>query len=90
MPTYFFVISFFEIQTMKSIIIQIPDSLEISEQDLKLRLAAHLYEERKVSLGEGAMIAEVTKRYFIENLGKFGVSIFNYGEDELLEEIGHA
>jgi len=26
----------------------------------------------------------------LENLGKYGVSIFNYGEDELLEEIKHA
>jgi predicted HTH domain antitoxin len=75
---------------MKSVTIQIPDNLEISEQDLKFRVAAQLYEERKISLGEGAMIAEVSKRFFIENLGKFGVSIFNYSPDELLEEISNA
>lgn len=75
---------------MKSVTIQIPDNIEISEQDLKFRVAAHLYEEGKVSSGEGAMIAEVSKRFFIENLGKFGVSIFNYGADELLDEIEHA
>ncbi len=75
---------------MKSVTIQIPDNVEISEQDLKFRVAAHLYEQGKVSSGEGAMIAEVSKRFFIENLGKFGVSIFNYGADELLDEIGHA
>lgn len=57
---------------MKSATIQIPDNLEISEQEVKFRFAAHLYEEGKVSLGEGAMIAEVSKRYFIENLGKYG------------------
>jgi predicted HTH domain antitoxin len=75
---------------MKSVVIQIPDHLEISEQDLKLRVAARLYEEKKVSLGEGAMIAGVSKRFFIENIGKFGVSVFNYEPDELLEEIKHA
>lgn len=75
---------------MKSVTIQIPANVEISEQDLKFRVAAYLYEERKVSLGEGAMIAEVSKRFFIENLGKFGVSIFNYSADELLDEIAHA
>jgi predicted HTH domain antitoxin len=74
---------------MKSVIIQIPDNLEIAEQDLKFRVAAQLYEEGKVSLGEGAMIAEVSKKYFVENLGKYGVSIFNYDESELLEEIKH-
>lgn len=75
---------------MKSVTIQLPDNVEISEQDLKFRVAARLYEEGKVSSGEGAMIAEVSKRFFIENLGKFGVSIFNYSTDELLDEIGHA
>ncbi len=75
---------------MKSVTIQIPDNVEISEQDLKFRIAAHLYEGGKVSLGEGAVIAEVSKRFFIENLGKLGVSIFNYSTDELLEEIGNA
>ncbi len=75
---------------MKSVTIQIPDNLEVNEIELKLSVAAHLYEQGKVSLGEGAMIAEVSKRFFIENLGKFGVSIFNYGLDELLEEIANA
>lgn len=75
---------------MKSVTIQLPDNVEISEQDLKFRVAAHLYEQRQVSLGEGAMIAEVSKRFFIENLGKFGVSVFNYDTDDLLEEIANA
>lgn len=75
---------------MKSVIIHIPDNVEISEQELKFRVAAQLYEERKVSLGEGAMIAEVSKRFFIENLGNLGVSVFNYSPDELLEEINNA
>lgn len=51
---------------MRSVTIQIPNSVEISEQDLKFRVAAHLYEEGKISSGEGAMIAEVSKRFFIE------------------------
>jgi len=36
------------------------------------------------------MIAEVSKKYFVETLGKYGVSIFNYDENKLLEEIKHA
>lgn len=51
---------------------------------------AQLYEQGKVSLGDGAMIAEVLKRFSIENIGKFGVSIFNYGPNEVLEEIANA
>ena len=75
---------------MKSVTIQLPDNLDLSEDDLKFRVAARLYEEGKVSLGEGAIIAGVSKRFFIENLGRVGVSVFNYNSDELLEEIGHA
>ena len=75
---------------MKSVTIQIPDSVEISEQELKFRVAARLYEQAKVSLGEGATIAEVSKRVFIENIGKVGVSVFNYSPDDLLEEIANA
>ena len=75
---------------MRSVTIQIPAHLEISEENLKFRIAAQLYEEAKVSLGEGALIAEVSKRFFIENLGNFGVSVFNYGTDELLDEIANA
>jgi predicted HTH domain antitoxin len=86
----YFVILLVQTLLMKSVTIQIPDSVEINESDLKFSVAAHLYEQRKVSLGEGAMIAEASKRYFIENLGRVGVSIFNFGPDELLEEIANA
>jgi predicted HTH domain antitoxin len=86
----YFVILLLQAFFMKSITIQIPDTLEVDEKDLKFSVAAHLYEQGKVSLGEGAMIAEASKRYFIENLGRFGVSLFNYGSEELLEEIANA
>ncbi|MEO7045029.1 MAG: UPF0175 family protein [Ferruginibacter sp.] len=75
---------------MKTFTISIPDNLEIEETELKLRVAAQLYDERKISLGEGAAIAEVSKRDFIENLGRFGVSLFNYDTEDLLEEIKNA
>lgn len=48
---------------MRSATIQIPDNVEISEQDLEFRVAARLYEEGKVSSGEGAMIAEFQKDF---------------------------
>ena len=86
----YFVILLIQTLLVKSVTIQIPDSVDINESDLKFSVAAHLYEQGKVSLGEGAMIAEASKRYFIENLGRFGVSIFNFGPDELLEEIANA
>ena len=75
---------------MRTVTIQIPGNVELSEKELKFRVAARLYDERKVTLGEGAIIAEVSKRNFIEHLADVGVSVFNYDSDDLLEDIAHA
>jgi predicted HTH domain antitoxin len=37
----------------------------------------------KVSQGQGASIAGVSKRVFIESLGNYGVSVFNYPAEDL-------
>ena len=50
---------------MKQINISIPDSLELSEAELKLFIAAKLYEQGKISQGEAAEMANVSKRTFI-------------------------
>ncbi|HEX5153231.1 MAG TPA: UPF0175 family protein [Parafilimonas sp.] len=75
---------------MKTLTMQIPDDVDIEEKEFKFRIAAQLYREAKVSLGEGAIMAEVSKRYFIENLASVGVSLFNYGSDELIDEVKNA
>ena len=75
---------------MKTLTAQIPDDVDIEEKELKFRIAAQLYSEGKVSLGEGAIMAEVSKRYFIENLASVGVSLFNYGAEELIDEVKNA
>ncbi|MDR3123517.1 MAG: UPF0175 family protein [Treponema sp.] len=46
-------------------------------------LAAKLYEERKLALGYCAELAGLSKRAFIELLGKYGVSLFSQTADEL-------
>lgn len=63
---------------MKSIVLNIPDSIEIDPLELKIILAAKLYELGKLSLGEAVEVAELSKREFIETIGKYNVSIFNY------------
>jgi len=71
---------------MKAITIQLPETVEIPEYELKLFLASKLYEVGKLSLGQAAKITGVTKRTFMELLSKFGVSLFNYPASDLEQD----
>lgn len=51
-------------------------------------LAIKLYEVGKLSLGQAAKLAEFSKRAFIEMLGHYKVSVFNYSPEELRSELG--
>ena len=60
---------------------------DLSEDEAKLLLAIKLYEVGKVSLGQAAKLAGFSKRAFIEVLGRYRVSLFNYDPDELRQEV---
>ena len=66
---------------MKILTINIPDSVD--EIEVKMQLAAHLFEKGIMSSGQAADLAGVSKRVFLENVGKYGVSIFG----ESIEDI---
>jgi predicted HTH domain antitoxin len=75
---------------MKKLVLDIPDSLDLSEREAITMLAANLYENGKLSLGPAADMAGCTKRTFTELLGNFNVSIFNYDEVALENDIANA
>ena len=75
---------------MKTIPISVPDLVDVSDGDLKCMLASKLYEERKLSLGQAADVAGMSKRTFIEELGRYGVSLFNMNAEELAEDFANA
>ena len=66
---------------MKTLTLNIPDS--VSETEVKMQLAAQLFEKGVLSSGQAADLAGITKRYFIENVGKYGVSIFGESIEDL-------
>jgi predicted HTH domain antitoxin len=70
--------------------LKIPTRTSFSEFDIKMLLAAKLYEDRKLALGYCAEVAGLSKRAFIELLGKYGVSLFSQTADELKSDIGNA
>jgi hypothetical protein len=72
-----------------AITVEVPDSLDMKEWEVRMTLAAHLYADGKVTAGQGAAMVEMTKQTFIEMLGKFDVNYFNQTPEELEEEIWH-
>lgn len=75
---------------MKTISLTVPDFFELNEKETKLLIASRLYEQGKLSLGEGAELSGVSKRTFIELLGHYDVSVFNYSVQELKSDIENA
>jgi predicted HTH domain antitoxin len=70
--------------------ITLPDILNTSEIHLKRFLAAKLYENGELSLGQAADVAELSKRAFAETLDAYGVSLFSQTPDEIAEDIANA
>jgi predicted HTH domain antitoxin len=75
---------------MRIVQLNIPDSVDLKDYDFSMIVAAKLYEDAKLSAGQASEIAGLTKRAFIEILGKYGVSVFSNSLDDLHLDISNA
>ncbi len=75
---------------MKTLTLHIPDSLDVDNRDLAMLVSTRLYEQGKLSLGQAAEVAGLTKRTFAELLGSYGVSIFNFPAADLSRDVANA
>jgi len=75
---------------MRTIQLNIPDSVDLKDYDFLMIIAAKLYEDRKLSSGQAAQIAGLSKRAFIELLGRYGVSVFSNSISDLHSDIDNA
>jgi predicted HTH domain antitoxin len=75
---------------MKVITLNIPDSVNVDAKEAAMLLAASLYEKGKLSLGQAAEVAGLTKRIFAESLGSYGVSIFNFPATDITKDVKNA
>lgn len=75
---------------MKTLTLNLPDSLDLDKSDLSMLIATKLYEQGKLSLGQAAELAGLTKRTFAELLAKYEVSIFNSPASDLAKDIANA
>ncbi len=72
---------------MTTITLQVPDFLEEDHNDTVRFLAAKLYESGKLSLGQAAEMANLTKQAFAEVLGNYGVNYINYSFDDVMADV---
>jgi len=75
---------------MRTIQLHIPDSVDLKDYDFSMIIASKLYEEAKLSAGQAAEIVGLSKRAFIEMLGKYGVSVFSTSISDLNSDIANA
>jgi predicted HTH domain antitoxin len=75
---------------MRTIQLNIPDSVDLNDFDFSMIIAAKLYEDAKLSAGQAAEIVGLSKRAFIEMLGKYGVSVISTSISDLHSDIENA
>lgn len=75
---------------MTTLTLNLPKTVSLEEHELVMILATKLYEQGKLSLGQAADLAGLSKRAFMEVLGDYGVSVFNYSADELEKDLENA
>jgi hypothetical protein len=75
---------------MKSVIVNLPDADAFNTFNISVYLAAKMYEDGILTTGQAADVANLTKRAFIEIMGKYGVSIFGNDINDLKNDITNA
>lgn len=63
------------------------ETREEFEQELRFLVAAKLYELGRISSGRAAELAEMNRIQFLNQLGRYKISVFNYSLPELDREI---
>tara|TARA_R110002072_G_scaffold234996_3_gene392558 strand:- start:141 stop:368 length:228 start_codon:yes stop_codon:yes gene_type:complete len=75
---------------MRTIQLKIPGGIDLTDYDFPMIIASKLYEDGKLSSGQAAAMVGLSKRAFIELLGKYGVSVFSSSIDDLNADISNA
>ena len=75
---------------MKTLTVNIPDTLDLDDKDLLMLLASRLYEQGRLSLGQAAELANLSKKTFAELLVKYNVSVFNYPASDISRDVANA
>jgi len=75
---------------MKTLTIELPDMVDLSEFEAKMILASKLYERGVLTMRQAAKFAGLSYREFMESLGSYGVSFMNYPAEEIARDVKNA
>lgn len=67
-----------------------PEDVNLNAFELSMYVASKMYEDGILSAGQASKMVGLSKRSFIELLGKYGVSAFSTSVDDLLNDIKNA
>lgn len=71
---------------MTKLTLNIPTNFDLDESETKKFLATKLYEAGRLSLGQAAEMAGLSKTEFSEILSDYSVSLINYSSSEIIRD----
>ncbi len=74
-------------QTADTSVLEVTLPPFVQREDARLLLAVKLYETGRLSFGQAAEMARMSRRGFLETLGEMGVPVVDYPAAELVEEL---
>lgn len=66
---------------MRTLSIDIPE--EVNEKEVRMTIASALFDKGILSSGQAAKFVGISKREFLETVGRYGVSIFGETVEDL-------
>jgi len=75
---------------MKTLHLNIPETVDFDPKEAVMAIAARLYEKGKLTSGQAAELVGLSKASFMDALASYGVSIFNYSPDDLDRDVENA
>lgn len=67
--------------------LNLPEDVKITGDEIKMIVAARLFDIGELSSGQAAKMVGITRREFLESVGRYGVSIFQYDADEVMRDL---
>jgi predicted HTH domain antitoxin len=64
--------------------------VDFDDKEALMTIASRLFEKGKLSLGQAAELVGLSKSTFMEMLGSYGVSVFNYPSSDLDRDVDNA
>jgi predicted HTH domain antitoxin len=75
---------------LRTLQLNFPNTIEQSDDQLRLLIAAKLYENGTLTSGQAAELAGLSKREFIQVIGNYNVSVFSTLVEDLEADIANA